>query len=358
MSIGIDSLTFYTRAYEREVIVQIEVWDRFDYTDAKAPNWRRHPYNPVNNVNYTEEESGLAAHYPNHPNANDQPFFFTPPELDDHATVLRYQNRQVDKMLSIALRYPNVLYCIDNETSGAEEWGAYWADRIRRRAKQVDRSVYITEMWDQWNPRGEEHRRTLDRPERYDFVDMSQNNHNSGQEHWDSLMWVRDYIEQDPRPINTVKIYGADGGRFGSTREGVERFWRNILGGCAATRFHRPDSGVGLSQTAQMHIKAARLLLAKFDVTETVRDGKVRILLDRAENEAYAAMMADGPVAVYFPKDGNVTVRLPTTESEAWTLRWLVFEGAKWSPGRPFEGIDVELSPPGDAHAVALITPR
>ena len=39
---------------ERDIIVQIEVWDRFDYTDSKEQQrWQLHPYNPVNNVNYT-----------------------------------------------------------------------------------------------------------------------------------------------------------------------------------------------------------------------------------------------------------------------------------------------------------------
>lgn len=43
--------------YERVIIAQIEVWDRFDYSQAR---WKPHPYNPANNVNYTFEQSGLA----------------------------------------------------------------------------------------------------------------------------------------------------------------------------------------------------------------------------------------------------------------------------------------------------------
>ena len=56
---------------ERDIIVQIEVWDRFDHS---RDNWLIHPYNPRNNVNYTNEESGLAGEYPDHPGANKQPF--------------------------------------------------------------------------------------------------------------------------------------------------------------------------------------------------------------------------------------------------------------------------------------------
>ena len=41
---------------KREIFVQIEIWDRFDYTDDKASDrWQIHPYNPGNNVNYSYE---------------------------------------------------------------------------------------------------------------------------------------------------------------------------------------------------------------------------------------------------------------------------------------------------------------
>ncbi|HPM82234.1 MAG TPA: hypothetical protein PLF81_16115, partial [Candidatus Anammoximicrobium sp.] len=52
---------------ERGIIVQIEVWDRFDYA---RDNWEPHPYNPKNNVNYTVEQSGFEEHYPDHPGRN------------------------------------------------------------------------------------------------------------------------------------------------------------------------------------------------------------------------------------------------------------------------------------------------
>ena len=37
---------------EREIIIQIEVWDRFDYS---REFWAFSPWNPVNNINYTED---------------------------------------------------------------------------------------------------------------------------------------------------------------------------------------------------------------------------------------------------------------------------------------------------------------
>ena len=55
---------FLSETEKRDILVQIEVWDRFDYS---RNNWEPHPYNPGNNVNYTNEESGLEAEYPLHP---------------------------------------------------------------------------------------------------------------------------------------------------------------------------------------------------------------------------------------------------------------------------------------------------
>ena len=87
---------------ERDIIVQIEVWDRFDYS---REHWPPHPYNPANNLNYSHEESGLAGEYPEHPGQNQQPFFFTTPQQRNNKTVLQYQQRFVDKLLSYSLKH-------------------------------------------------------------------------------------------------------------------------------------------------------------------------------------------------------------------------------------------------------------
>ncbi|MFW5831512.1 MAG: hypothetical protein ACOCVA_04625, partial [Prolixibacteraceae bacterium] len=63
-------------ADERDIIVQIEVWDRFDYSMER---WDNHPFNPLNNVNYSVEDSILDVNYPEHPVADAQPFFHTIP---------------------------------------------------------------------------------------------------------------------------------------------------------------------------------------------------------------------------------------------------------------------------------------
>jgi hypothetical protein len=57
---------------EREIIVQIEVWERFDYS---TQNWETSPWNPGANVNYTYEQTGFADEYPEHSGRDLQPFF-------------------------------------------------------------------------------------------------------------------------------------------------------------------------------------------------------------------------------------------------------------------------------------------
>lgn len=347
---------FLSWTAERDIIVQIEVWDRFDYSDSSGSvRWTNHPYNPKNNINYSEEQTGLKTTYPKHPGANEQPFFFSVPNLKNILPLLKYQNAFVEKMLSYSLRQGHVLYCMDNETGGEEEWGAYWADFIRKRAQEKGVEVFLTEMWDPWNLKDKMHRRTFDHPERYNFIDVSQNNHNKGQEHWDNLQWVRTLIKDQPRPINCVKTYGADGGRYGNNRDGEERFWRNLMGGTASCRFHRPDSGLGLNDSAKAHIRSFRMLLAEFPFIESEVDAESRHLTNRDPNEAYLRSVDGKAYAIYFPDGGNVTLNLEGPES-SYRLKWLDIAGSRWASESTvnIQGA-AELATPGNGHWLALL---
>ncbi len=222
---------FLKETAKRNIIVQIEVWDRFDYT---RDNWPPHPYHPDNNFNYTAEESGLEIDYPDHPGQNKQPFFFTTPAQQNNKVLLNIQQRFVEKMLSYTLNHDHILYCMDNETSGEAAWGSYWAQFIRDKATEAGKKVYLTEMWDAWDLKSEQHKRTFDHPDIYDFCDVSQNNHQRDQAHWDNFQWVKNYLSSHPRPINTVKTYGADGGTHGNTNNGIDGWWRHVIGGAAS----------------------------------------------------------------------------------------------------------------------------
>ncbi|MBP7934581.1 MAG: hypothetical protein KA354_08025 [Phycisphaerae bacterium] len=329
---------------ERDIIVQIEVWDRFDYSGR---NWPPHPYNPRNNVNYTSATSGLAVEYPDHPGANKQPFFFTTPKQRNNKVVLAYQQRFVDRMLSYTLKHDHVLYCMDNETSGEEAWSSYWAEHVRRRAADSGKKTCITEMWDDWDLKADRHRRTLDHPERYDFADVSQNNQKKGQEHWDNFQWARGAVSKHERPLNTVKTYGADGGRFGNTREGLERWWRHVIGGAAAARFHRPDSGLGLSAPSVAAVRAARKLESVIKLWD-VRPAN-ELLEDRGENEAYLACAPGRVYALYFSNGGSVGLDL-RPHPGVWTLRWIDLGTGEWGATLVLSGgsiVTIETPAPG-----------
>lgn len=335
---------------ERDIIVQIEVWDRFDYS---RNNWEPHPYNPKNNINYTYEQSGFAEHYPDHPGANRQPFFFTTPKQRNNTVVLKYQQRFVDKMLSHSLRYDHVLYCMDNETSAQEAWGVYWADYIRHRGAEAGKKVCVTEMWDAWDLKADEHKRTLDHPERYDFADVSQNNQKKGQEHWDNFQWVHQRIAGQPRPLNTVKTYGADGGPFGNNRDGLERWWRHVIGGAASARFHRPDSGIGLSEPAVAAIKAARKLesLVKLWDVEPAN----HLLSNRENNEAYLAARLGEAYVLYFTDGGSLELDLKEAPGR-FQVRWIDIATGEWSKRETLDGGGVvTVAAPGKGHWVAAV---
>lgn len=270
------------------------------------------------------------------------------------------QRAFVDRLLSVSLQYDHVLYCIDNETSADPAWGRYWAEFIRQRARVAGRTVSITEMWDDWDLRADRHRQTFDHPELYDFVDVSQNNHNSGQKHWDNFAYVGNYLSGKPRPINTIKTYGADRNKFGHTdQDAIERFWRHLLGGAAAIRFHRPDSGLGINDKAMACLRAARRLEASVPLWN-LKPATDR-LTDCKPNECYAASTDnDSTVVLYFPASDKLRSvrwqpRSPEEQYE-WSLLWLDIDQGSGLAPEPLEG--TQIQPPEGLGNVAAVLSR
>ncbi len=341
---------FLEETAKRDIIVQIEVWDRFDYA---RDNWTPHPYNPKNNVNYSGEESGLDAAYPDHPGQNKQPFFFTTPDQRNNTVLLNYQKKFVEKMLSYTLKFDNILYCMDNETSGEEEWGSWWARFIREKAEEAGKNVCLTEMWDSWDLKSEQHKRTFDHPEIYDFCDISQNNHQRDQAHWDNFQWVKDYISSHPRPINTVKTYGVDGGRHGNTNNGIDSWWRHIIGGAASARFHRPPSGLGMSELSLNSVRAAREIEKIAPYWELTPNND--LLANRKENEAYLTARPGEVYVLFFPDAGEIGVDLKEYDS-SFKLKWMNIRKGEWYNDSTVEGGEiVNLQTPGNNEWVAVL---
>jgi len=339
---------------ERDIIVQIEVWATFDFY---RQCWDANPFNPKNNVSYTAEQSRLPVVVGSHPTRCENPFFWTIPAEHDNQVVLKYQQAFVDEMLSISLPYGNVLYCMDNETSVTPEWGWYWAKYIQAVARKAGLEVQTTEMWDKWDLSHAQHDNTFDHPEIYSFADISQNNHQQGQAHWDGAQKQRRRVASSGRvrPLNCVKVYGADTGRFGNDRDGQERFWRNVFGGLAASRFHRPGSGLGLNAKAQANIKSMRMLTDQMQVFACLPHND--LLADRSANEAYC--MADPPrvYAVYFTDGGRVMLDVSAAGDRELSCRWLDIAQSKWSDPQPpsVEGGRIELKTPSTGFWAALV---
>ena len=333
----------------RNIIVQIEVWATFDF--YREP-WQSNPFNPKNNKNYNEARTKLAVDIPTHPVFTGNNFFRSVPSQMHLTPVLWYQKLFVDKLLSYSLNYDHVLYCMDNETSVTSDWAKFWAQYIKKQAFLQDKKVETTEMWDPHNLDHPAHFETFDHPEFFSFVDISQNNHLGGDEHWNNGLKQIDYLTKMDmlRPVNNVKVYGNDGGRHQTTQNAIESFCRNVLFGAASVRFHRPTSGQGLNDVAQAVIRSMR----KIAQLEGFYEGKPdnSILMDRAPNEAFARILP-GATLIYFPQRGQVTIK----ENQKSTLIWMNILTNQEMPGQLKEaGNNLWIvEPPDNGHWIAMI---
>ena len=320
-------------AYRRDVIVQIEVWATFDFY---RENWLRNPWNPANNANYTTASTGLVPEWDFHPAQRPQPFFFSPPALNDDAVLREYQDAFVRQVLDVTTPYPNVLYCLDNETRAKPEWAWYWGKFIKQEAERRGTPVEVTEMWDNWDLTHADHAATYTRPDVFSFCDVSQNNWQIGQTHYDRLIWYRENLPQQAggiRPMNNVKVYGMlRPGQGEAMDHNLDRWWQNIWAGCAGTRFHRPPTGIGLNETAQEAIRAARVFTNAFDLFAC--EPRPDLLADRDENQAYLLANPPSVYALYFPTGGQVTLTLGG-EAKALKLWWLDVRTATFSKAEP-----------------------
>lgn len=354
--------TLLAETHRRGVIVQIELFDLHDMINPAL--WNANPWNPRRNINYTFRNTGLPrrpaplAYRDGESVGEPHPFFLSIPAANDDAILLDYQRRYVDRVLEHTFRHDHVLYCISNEihTEYPPQWGMYWAQHLRKRADEAGKRIEITEMHWALDLTHPSHRVVLARPEVFTFFEASQNSTNTGRKHWDQLQFVRNELRERPRPINHTKIYGADTAEewAGVDRDAEERFWRNIIGGSASARFHRPPYGLGLGPKAQQHIRSMRMLTDAMNVftCEPADD----LLAENAPNEAYCLAGPGRQYAVYFPDGGAATLDLRAAK-ESLELRWLDIARGEWrdtiaigNPGK------LELEAPAKGHWAALIT--
>ncbi|GAB5517881.1 MAG: hypothetical protein RhofKO_01320 [Rhodothermales bacterium] len=335
----------------RGIIVQLEVWDKWDMA---TDNWSASPWYPGNNINYTLHDTKLKGHYGDFMlEAHD--FFNSVPALHDDRVLHRYQQRFVDKLLSHTLAHDHILYTVSNELhpTFSHEWGVYWATYIHRAAQAAGTTVEVTEMFWTPDPRAKDHRIILNRPELFGYFEASQNTSNKTfWQHWRHLQWVREALADAPRPINIVKIYDGD------VAPGF--MWHQILAGAASSRFHRPRNGIGLNAMAQANLKSLRMWLDEYDVFTGVSDGDSgyrgghMLLTDRERGEAYVHYRDGEQYSVYFRAPGDVGLMLP---EGTWTLRWLDVDQSQWREAETITSTgEVRLTTPTSGSWLALFT--
>ncbi len=189
------------------------------------------------------------------------------------------------------------------------------------------------------------------------LFEASQNSAIKRQENWDNLQHVWHALAQRPRPINHTKIYGTDTGKGweGTDKDATARFWKNIIGGSASSRFHRPPYGLGLSSLAQVHLRSMRMLTSELDLFRCVPDSRGRLLLERKPDEAYLTGIGGEQYAVYFPDGGSVQLDLSDARG-TFTMKWLDIANSRWREPQTFKaGQQVKLTAPGKGHWIAMI---
>lgn len=373
--------TFLQECFNRDIIVQIEIWDRFDFflSDSETggtaqyigkdnTGWESNPYNPLRNVNYTAAESGLPEdvdYRPTEHGPSPHPFFHSVPELSEHENacepiVLYYQEKFVEKMLSISLKYPNILYCINNETPEYLEWGAYWIKFIRDKAAEASKTVYCSDMRRSSNFAEKGHPEIME-DEFYDFFEASQSTAKDGDDHYDALIYARNRIKEHGgkiKPINNVKIYGGTIGWSGGGAEGIRRMWRMIFAGGASSRFHRPVytqyySGIGLNDDAQRCIESLRMFTDAMNVFRC--EPRNDLLINRADNEAYCLAEEGRQYSVFFNNGGSVDLDLSESSGEL-EIKWLDIEKSEWGYTATITGGGTHtLSSPSSGQWAVLI---
>jgi len=360
-----DRLEFFlNETQERGIIVQLTLWDQFDLHSE-------HPW--LSNINLNFDPSSEDAETGNGEEVFHEfsrtDFYRSVEDEDEDESFLHYQQKYIDRLLSNTLSYGNILYNINNESSEGKIWENYWAQYIIQAGQEAGRVVYVTSM--QFDP-STSVRHALTYPELYSFVEISQNNQDSrggrGAAHWENIIDWRKKIASHhagPMPMNNEKVYGSYDGRnysSGTGQEAESRFWKNIFGGAASSRFHRDEGhwGIGLQERAQININAMSMFLDEFDIFSSAphNDLLSSYVTLRTSMEAYCLASIGKQYAIYFPV-GRFTIDLdPWVYADQVRVRWLDIDNAEWSEE---EIMDVKwegsFNEWGDRGTIRLTTP-
>ena len=368
--------TFIAEAEKRDVIVELEIWDRFDWF---GKNWEANPFNPKNNINYAYDNTNLnnayerAEIYFNHPMAlgvPDRPSYDTASmqRKENYDRVRKYQEIFVSKVYEIAKNHGNVLYNMNNETAENPAWGEYWIKYLKNKANKDNINIVCTNMQDGIFELEEskELKHQFQHPEIYDYLDISQiNSRLRDGEHWHAVSWIAERAKENNFLLYMTKLYGSDDRepepwaiwRPGDTDNAIEEWWRNLIAGVAGVRFHRPHSGIGLSNKAKACIKATRLVEEKVKFWDV--EPNLDLLSERDDDEAYLAAKPVQKYILYFTLQGGGSVGLDLEEYEGldFNISWFNIDTGKPHSESSIAGggIHTIKRPDDTAHWVATI---
>ncbi|MCF6268968.1 MAG: hypothetical protein L3J41_04600 [Melioribacteraceae bacterium] len=363
---------FIAEAETKGIIVQLEIWDRFDLIDGSWQAWPVSPFNPINNINYTIEESGIDSSYRKY---NTHPFLKGVPGHPDYDSasidrkvkydlVRGFQEKFIDKLLSITFKYGNVLYCMNNETHEDQKWGEYWINYIREKAALEGKSILATDMADKMyeGVDGKDWQYMSNHLNSYNYIDVSQaNSRHRDEASWNIIKGIADDAKDKNILLHMNKVYGNDLAldgkpwsrwKPGDSDNAIEEWWRGLIAGVAGLRFHRPPSGLGLSELAKNNIKSVRIIEEKIKFWDV--EPHQELLGDRESDEAYLAANPGKEYVLYYTASGQgaVTLDLSNYSGTEFEVSWInisegtldisktvtISGGAKVAINRPAKG--------------------
>ncbi|WP_411029991.1 hypothetical protein [Spongiimicrobium sp. 3-5] len=372
---------FLKECQKRNIIVGIEVWDRFDWYDGGHKGWQVSPFNPINNVNYTTRNTGLAHSYPGKGDNSENPFGKTTPrqsyylqantekriQLDE---IRNYQEKFVDRLLDVTLQYDNLIYSANNEVRHQESaWGEYWINYMKKIAAKKKLKIYCTDMfWDLVHlPDSSSYDYLLKNVQIYDYFDISQisaqfipNNTSErerGEKHWQMVRYATTKALEVNRLTHMNKIYGSvskTASVMGSDNNAIEEFWRGLIAGVAGARFHRPESGLGLSPKSKKSLQSVRLVEEKLKFWEVV--SKQHLISEVEPDEAYVAAKLGEKYLIFFTNGGAVKLDLSRYKSTDFSFYWINIDKAIIQHEGSLKGGDHRyISAPSNGHWAAIV---
>jgi hypothetical protein len=320
--------TFLRETKKRGIIVQLEIWDRWNESgDSRQARfgWYWSPWNPNNNITYDWSDSPLLKE-------GRTSFYnlFHMAAAKEYLVLLPLQHRFVKKIVNEVIDNGNdhVLFQVDNESGIGDETlepDPYWARFVRGHAKSKGASdIFVCSS------------RRFHWPTPYKVTTFH-----------DNILWYRSRVlANGARPINNVKCYHFNwpiGSSFGKERtsptdaEAGAKFWRAVFAGSASIRFHRHTptrpaglrEGFGLTLEGQRHLRSMRQYLNAVHIFRM--KPRNDLLLQRATNEAYCLAEPGQQYAVFFTGDGDGRVAIELTASvHLFELRWLNIATSRW----------------------------